>query len=215
MAVPILGTGLALGGNLLGGLNNASAQRRQNSILAQGSRQQNRAGMESAGVMGDFLTQLRGSRPDAGAERGAFTAALGNPTITGPPTASSRFRADAAGATAGTQGYGRQLADLFARIRAPGLQRQNESEAMVRMGDALRPIQVRAQDDEFLTQLRAGMKQPNPWLGMLGSGLSNMGQYLIANGNPKSTLTRGGPATGMGANIGGNFSDILTSGVVA
>lgn len=176
-----IGAGLTVGGNLINAATGAAAARRQNRILAEGSRQQNRAGMEAAGTMGDFISQLRASAPNPAAERGAFTAALGAPTVNALPTASGRFRADAAGATAGAQGYGRNLADLFARIRAPGLQRQRESELLVDAGNALRPIQSRAEDDAFLTQLRAGSVQANPWAQMLGSGLSQAGRYMLAN----------------------------------
>ena len=179
---PLIGAGVSFAGNLLSGLNKASAARKQNRTLAAGTRAQNRAGMESAGVMGDFLTQLRNSAPNPAVERGAFNASLGNPGVAAPATGSARFRADAAGATAGAQGYGRNLADLFARIRAPQLQRQDESELLLNMSNALRPIQARAQDDQFLTQLRAGMQQPNPWIGLLGQGLSSAGKYAVANG---------------------------------
>ncbi len=179
---PIIGTGLSIGGNLLQGLTGASAARKQNKILGEGTRQQNRAGMESAGVMADFLSQLRGSRPNPSAERGAFSATLAAPPVAGPITGSRQFAADSAAATSDARGYGSNLADLFARIRAPQLQRQNEAQTMVRMGDALRPIQMRSQDDEFLTNLRAGMKKPNPWLGLLGQGMTQAGNYMVSNG---------------------------------
>ena len=163
--------------------NNAAAARKKNSILTQGSRQQSRAGMESAGTMGTFLEQLRSSRPNPAAERGAFTAALGSPRVSGPITGSSRFRNDAAGATTGVHGYGGNLADLFARIRAPQLQRQREGETIMDMSNALRPIQARAQDEQFLTQLRAGMVQPNPWLQQASNMLQQGGQYATSQGH--------------------------------
>jgi hypothetical protein len=179
MPVPaLLAGGAMVGGQLAGGLNQTSALRRQNRILAEGSRQQSRAGMEATGAVGDFLSQLRASAPNPAAERGAFNATLnGGPAVAGPGGA--QFRADAAGRTSGAQGYGRNLADLFARIRAPGLQRQEESILMGRLGDTLRPIEQRAGDDAYLTNLRAGQQQPNPWIGLLGQGASNWGNYYL------------------------------------
>ncbi len=163
--------------------NNAAAARKKNSLLVQGTRQQDRAGMESAGVQGDFLSQLRNSAPNPAAERGAFTQALGTPGIAGPVTGSARFRADAANTGAGVQGYGRNLADLFARIRAPQLQRRNEGALMMDMSNQLRPIQTRSQDDQFLTQLRASMVQPNPWLQQASNMLQQGGQYATSQGH--------------------------------
>lgn len=182
MPDPTLGAGLIVGGNLIGGLAGASGARRQNRELAAGARGQSRAGMEAAGITGDFVSRLRSSAPRPDIERGLFTSALGAPSIGALPTASRQFRADAAAGAAGAQDYGRGFADLLARIRAPQLQRQRESELLVDMGNALRPVQLRAQDEAFLTQLRANMKQPNPWLGMLGQGLSNVGGQMVAYG---------------------------------
>lgn len=180
MADPVLGASLAVGGNLLGALNGAAAARKKNAILGEGMRQQDRAGMEASNITADFINQLRRSAPNPAVERGAFTTALGSPTISGPGGA--RFRADAANVGGTTQRYGGQLADLFARIRAPQLQHQSEAEMLMGLSNALRPVQLRAQNDAFLTNLRAGMKQPNPWLGLLGQGLSQAGSYMVANG---------------------------------
>ncbi len=178
MPAPLLSGGAIAAGNLISAGAGASAARRQNRILAGGSRQQNRAGMEAAGVTGDFLSQLRSSAPNPAIERGAFTDAMrGAPGISGPGGA--QFRTDAADVTGAAQGYGQQLADLFARIRAPGLQRQNEGRLMMRAGDALRPIQMRAEGDAFLTNLRAGMVQPDPLQQLFGQGVSNLGSYYM------------------------------------
>ncbi len=166
-------------GKLLGAGAGAAAAAKRNNYLTQGAREQSRAGMEAAGTTGDFLTQLRAMNYNPAAERAAFTGALGTPGVVAPMTGSARFRSDAAGATAGAQGYGRNLADLFARTRAPQQQRQGESQLLVRMGDALRPIQAQAHDDEFLTNLRAGSVQANPWQQLAGQGLSSLGSYYL------------------------------------
>lgn len=177
-----VGAAVSLGGSVLGALNGAAAARKKNGILTNGTREQDRYGMDATRVTGDFLQQLRGSRPNAAPERAAFSGAIGNNGVGGLPTASARFRNDAAGATNATQGYGRNLADLFARIRAPALQRQNESQTMVEMGNALKPIQMQSQDSQFLTNLRAGMTQPNPWLNLLSQGMQQGGNYMVSNG---------------------------------
>jgi hypothetical protein len=174
------GAGLSFAGNLVGGLAGAKAARAQNRILAQGMHQQNRAGQEAAGVTADFISQMRALRPNPGVEQGAFRGALTGPAIGGPGGA--QFRADAAAANAGAQRYGGDLSALFARIRAPQLQRQQEAEWAMNAGNLLRPINMKAQDDAFLTQLRAGMKQPNPWAQLVGGGLSAAGQYMMSGG---------------------------------
>jgi len=179
---PGIGTAVAAGGTLIGALTGAAAARKKNAILTQGTREQDRAGMEAAGTMGDFINRLRGTSVNPATERGLFTASLGNPGVSALPTASSRFRTDARGATAGAQGYGSNLADLFARIRAPQLQHQAESEVLMGLGNALKPIQSRAQDSQFLTQMRTGAVQPNPWLGLLGKGLQQGGSYMVSHG---------------------------------
>ncbi len=183
MVAPVVAAGIMGAGNLVGRLGGASAARKQNNILAQGQREQSRAGMESTAATGDFLSELRASAANPAAEQGAFAGAVGgNPSISGPMTAGPRFRADARAATVDARGYGSNQARLLARTRAPGLQRQRENEQMMELGNTLRPIQMRAEDDAFMTQLRAGMTQPNPWLQMAGEGLSGTGSYLLGKG---------------------------------
>lgn len=169
-------------GGVVGAFNDAAAARRRNGILASGSRQQNRAGMESAGTLAEFIAKLRGTMVNPNTEAAAFTTAMGAPGIAGPSTASARFRAGATSANAGAQGYGRQVAGNLARVRAPALQRENEARLMMDAGNALRPIQMRAQDDEFLTNLRAGMVKPNPWVGLGSSLLQQGGSYASSQG---------------------------------
>ncbi len=180
MANEALGAALNFGGNLLTAATGASAARKKNNILGQGIREQDRAGMESTALTSDFLNRMRGTVYNPAAERAAFSSSLTGPAVSGPGGA--QFRADAAGATTGAQGYGGRMADLFARIRAPQAQRRQESELMMELGNQLRPIQMRSQDAAFLANLRAGQKQANPWLQMLGQGLSQAGGYMVENG---------------------------------
>lgn len=180
MADPTLGAATLIGGQALGAINQAGAARRQNRILADGIRQQGRAGMEAASVQGDLISQLRASRPNPGAEQGMFRATVGGPAIGGPGGA--RFRADAAQATGAARGTGNELAALFARMRAPQLQRQQESELRMNAGNLLRPIQMRSQDAQFLTNLNAGMQRPDPWMQLLGQGLTDAGSYMVSRG---------------------------------
>ncbi len=178
----LIGTGLSIGGGLISGLGAASAERRANAIRADGIRQQDRAGQESAAAMGDFLTQLRASSPKPNIEAAAFRGAAGPGQVAGLPTASRRFTADAAGATGGARSDANTLADLFARIRAPGLQRQQEGNLMTRFSEALLPIQQQARQRAQMAQLRAGQQQANPWTQLLGSAVSNAGNYMVSHG---------------------------------
>lgn len=177
-----LGAGVTLAGDLISSLAGAKAARKQNKALAEGLRQQDRSGMEASSEVGAFLDQLRRSSVDPSMERGAFVGALQSPGVSVLPTASRAFRASAAGAGNAAQAYGARLADLFSRIRAPSLQRQQEAVLAMQLGDRLRPIQMRSQDDQFLTGLRAGMIQPDPWAQLLGGFASNAGQYMMGQG---------------------------------
>jgi hypothetical protein len=176
MAVDPISLAASIGGKLITGLGQASAARKKNAILAEGQREQSRAGGEAAGVIGNFMDQLRASRATPEVERGAFNGVLQGPAVSGPMTASRQFRGDARAATTGAQAYGGQMADWLARLRAPGLQRQRESQMMAETGNALRPIQMRSANDDFMTQFRAGQVKENPLYAIAGQGLSNIGK---------------------------------------
>lgn len=169
MGVPYQQIGASVGSRLSASAQ-ADALRRQNRVLGEGMRHQNRAGMEASANFADFLDQLRNGRVNPAVEQGYFSDSLGAGSVSTLPTASSAARGDAAALSAGTRGYGNQLAGLFARIRAPQLQQQRTDEAFMRMGNRMRPIQMRAEDNEFLTNLRASRQQPSPFL-MAGSTL--------------------------------------------
>ncbi len=154
----------------------AGALRRQNRILGEGARLQNRAGMEATANFADFLDQLRGNRVNPAVEQSMFADALGAGSVNVLPTASGAARGDAAAQTGATRGYGGNLAALLARIRAPQLEEQRTNEAFMRMGNRMRPIQMRAQDNEFLTNLRAGLQQPNRFLTGVGTLLGGGGK---------------------------------------
>ncbi len=179
MLDPISGTALSVGGALLSGLGDAQAARKQNRILAEGSREQSIAGGQAAGTLGDFIAQLRASRANPAAESGAFRGAMNGPAVSGPMTASRAFQGDARRATAGARGYGNQRADWLAQLRAPGLQRNRESELLVNAGNALRPINMRAEDQDFMTQFRAGQVKKNPLYDIAGAGLQGIGNHMI------------------------------------
>jgi hypothetical protein len=173
------GAAVSAAGTGLGILGGQSAARKKNRILGEGSREQTRAGGEAAGTLAGFIEQLRSSTPTPGAERGAFTGAMAGPAVSGPMTASRQFQGDARGATTATRAYGTKMADWLARMRAPGLQRQRENELLVNAGNAIRPITSRAQDEDFMTQYRAGNVKENPLYGLAGQGLQGVGNYLI------------------------------------
>lgn len=167
-------------GQVGGALLQAGAARKQNRILADATRGQNRAGMEASGVVGNTIGQMRGLRTDPATEQGYFADALGGPRVQVPMTASRAAQGHAAGATAQARNYGGDLAALFARIRAPQHLQRSQNEALLQMGNAMRPIQTRAQDDQYVANLRAGMVQPNPWA-MLGfNALQRAGDYATS-----------------------------------
>jgi hypothetical protein len=173
MTVPIQAI-VASAGSAIEALNNAAAARNKNKILTRGTREQDRAGMDATRTTGDFLQQLRGTAVNPAAERGLFSSALASPGVTALPTGSARFRADASHTAGAANAYGQNLADLFARIRAPQLQHQQESQLLLGLSNELRPIQARARDAQFLTELRSNTTQPNPWLGAI-SGMMQAG----------------------------------------
>lgn len=116
-----------------------------------------------------FLNQLRQTQAQA-IDGGA------------PGAVSGRYAGDAAGAEGDVAEFGRQTADTLARISAPGMQRQQESQGFGRLGNDLGQITNAANGDAFLQQLRqraAGAR--NPWIDAAGQITTGLGSALATN----------------------------------
>lgn len=112
-----------------------------------------------------------------------------------PGLGSERFQSDAADATKATQGYAGKMADLMARIDAPGLQRQGEGFGYGKLATDLGLIGREASGQAFLDQLRLSRIKRDPWLDAAAAGLSGAGGAMASGSN----------ATGSGIWTGGKF----------
>ncbi len=63
-------------------------------------------------------------------------------------------------------------------------------------GNAIRPIQNQAEDDDFMTQYRRGQVEENPLYSIAGAGIQGVGNYAMANPGSVSKLV--GKIPGMG-----------------
>ena len=124
-----------------------------------------------------FLDQLRRNRSQT---MGADTAG-----------GSDRFNDDTAAAKAGVAQYGEQAADVQGRINAPALQRQNESVSTGRLASNLAQYGRNARATDFLTRLRAGAVQQDPWINAgaeLGQGVAGGMAASGGRTRPPSTV---------------------------
>ena len=112
-----------------------------------------------------------------------------------PGLGSERFQSGAAAATKATQGYAGKMADLMARIDAPGLQRQGEGFGYGKLATDLGLIGREASGQAFLDQLRLSRIKRDPWLDAASAGLSGAGGAMASGSN----------ATGSGIWTGGKF----------
>jgi hypothetical protein len=174
-----VGAGMQNVGSTIDLVNNANAVKRRDRLLVQGMREQDRAGQETASEFGSLADLLRRSRPDVQGSRAQFASALrGTPRVGGPMTASAAFRGDAAGTNAGLDARSAWLAELAGQMQAPQLQQVHDNEAVNRSGERMGLIRSRAAGQDFLTQLRASMTQPNPYNAIAAGWWRQTGQNL-------------------------------------
>lgn len=114
-----------------------------------------------------FMEQLRRSRGQA----------VGESVIGG-----DQFKSDVDQANSDVTNYGTRQAGIQGRINAPQLQRQQEGNVMGRIASNLNTVGRNTNADDFLTRLRMGSVQSNPWIsagaeigGGVASGLAGSG----------------------------------------
>ncbi len=155
--------------------NQDRAHRRQSRQLRHGLTQQQARQSEADASLGDLMSAMEGSGPadDRASLNDAYMQQLMRtrrmqtgaiPTLDG---ASSRYAADAAGASTDIGQYGARLSDIMARADAPILQRQGEQQLMARTASDIQGVARGAQSDDFLTRLRASQMRPNPWVAFM------------------------------------------------
>lgn len=196
--------GAVIGGaaGLAKGLLGNSAAKKKNRLLGQGIDEQAAFGREGGRDVNNAVTTLGASRPDIAGSRGQFMTSLrGLPQISGPITASRAFKGGAAASNAGAAGYGGNMADLFARIRAPQTQSVNDSVMLGHLGTDLDAVSRRAASADFINKLKVGKVQENPWLSLGTDVLRNVGKYGMTNGFGSGNInpvTISGPAANGG-----------------
>ena len=104
---------------------------------------------------------------------------------------SDAFRTGAAASNQEAVDFASDTGGLFARMDAPGLQRQAEG---FRFGDNAMDIarlKGQSQQEEFLSALRVKGIRPNPWLSILAGGLQGAATGVAANKNRVEPLPGG------------------------
>lgn len=117
-----------------------------------------------------YMTQLQRTRAQA---EGA------TPGVAG---ASDRYGADVVNANAAAEASGAKVADLMARIAAPGMQRQREGQQFGRLGSDIGQIGRASAGDDFLTQLRVRGIRQNPWVNAGASALGGAASGMASSG---------------------------------
>jgi hypothetical protein len=182
-----ISTGLSLGGSLLGGVNKARAARKQNRETRKGIATQQNIQTQADYALNELLDGRATSAPDIAGERGNFMSQLranSAPQDSSLPIGSAAYRAGTAKANTGAQNYGGQLADLFARIQAPGRQRQNEAIQNSRLNDDFAGLARKSSGERFLTNMRVNSITPNPWVDMAAGLAKNAGQMVAGRKLP-------------------------------
>lgn len=82
--------------------------------------------------------------------------------------ASRRYDTDVENQSQQSDSTANKIADLMARINAPGMQRQREGQQFSRLSSDIGGIARQSAGQDFLTQLRNRAIQPNPWIDALG-----------------------------------------------
>ena len=106
----------------------------------------------------------------------------------------------AAAAKPQATGYGDDINEWLSGMAAPQLQRQGEAFMRADTGSALNSIMRDSAQQDYLTRLRGSQIRPNPWLGMLATGLSTYaGTRGFGGGN---TIAGAGGGGGGGLTTG-------------
>lgn len=177
VAIPLALSALSAGAQVY---NTREVQEDQNEIAAQGMLAQNAHQREADAQVAEGIGQLERSSPEA-SQREATNAfldqlrrtrsqAVGESGIGG-----DAFRSDMDQVQSDITNYGNRNADIQGRINAPGLQRQQEGVVMGRVASNLGRVGRASNADQFLTQLRMGGAQRNPWIdagSQIGSGVA-------------------------------------------
>jgi hypothetical protein len=184
VAVPLVLSALSAGASAY---NTRKVQNEQSDIAAQGMLAQRNNQQEADAQVAEGVGQLERSSPEAAQKEAtdAFLSqlrrsrdqAVGESGIGG-----DEFKSDMGQVQKDVTDYGVRNADVQGRINAPGLQRQQEGVTMGRVASNLNRIGRASNADQFLTQLRMGSVQANPWVnagaqigGGVASGLAGSG----------------------------------------
>lgn len=190
----------------LTGYNTIKTANKQDATAAEGIRKQGETQRQANARLNQTVEQARQSTPDderklAGGQYLDQIARQLGQAKTGLQTRgiSSEFDKLAKTEGAGVGQYGKTIADLFARMDAPVLQRQGEANSYGNLGMDLSVLQGNAGQDAFLNQLKLKNIQRNPYIDLaagIAKGISGAG---LGAGSPAAAPYT---ATGYGSTWG-------------
>lgn len=171
--VPLI---LSAAGTGVGAYEQNRALKRQDQEAARGIQTQARLSREADARVRQQIADTNGanSQADAQSVEGKLLDAVRRNRTAQPAEAigtggSDRYAQDVTNSNAAGKTDIAQLITNLSRIDAPQLQRQREASGLSRTATDLGLIGLRSQGQDFLTRLRAGSIQPNPWVTGLGS----------------------------------------------
>jgi hypothetical protein len=200
---------------ILGAVDSKRVADARDTALAQGLARQGVFQREATARVGKNVAQLTPANPNADrqAAQADFMAALQKAQLTSGGSglspvggASRRFAEDVGQArtAAGTEAAG--VVGDTAAIDAPAIQRAREDQAAAATASDLGLITNRARGQDFLTQLRVSMMQPNPALAAFGAAAG-------AYGTAKAGRVKKPPIdTPIPLSPGGNYSYAIPGG---
>lgn len=185
----------SLAGTGIGVAEQQRALRAQDREAARGILQQAELTRQASQRVGDTVRRIEQSSPDSAIteRRAAYIDALRRaqpaseqslPSVGG---VSQRFAEDVAAARAASAAEAANTAGLTARIDAPAVQRLGENQLAADTASQLSLLDDRSRHLDYLTRLRASMKQPNPWVLGAGQALSAFGSGLAMNAGGGAT----------------------------
>ncbi len=187
MGAAALPIALTLAGGAVSEFSNRRTAKKQDREIAQGIIKQGKIQDESKAALDKTLNFAESSQPEPfradlqGNFLKQLRAAGASVNDDTPGGVSDAFKSRSTAAKGESNALAESVAGLFARIDAPGQQRQAEQ---FRFGDNAITNSILARNsaqEDFLARLRASGIRPNPFLKVAGSALMGAGGAVSAN----------------------------------
>lgn len=184
-AIPII---LSLAGAGVGAYNTSRTAKKQDRALAEGIRKQGEIQRQANTRLNDSLAFFDKSGPEeiqsdlasTYQQQARLNQSRALSGLTSEGDISDDAKAMAAQSGSSVMDYAGFLSDVFSRIDAPTEQRRREGFERSDLGDSLSVFGRESRGEDYLARLKAAGITRNPWLDILGTGLSAASGGLAA-----------------------------------